>query len=116
MIAGGRPVRLGCGERAALKPGGGGMSNEMVRRVARAMRECLEAEPFADNQTPGRTESDQYVLMARAAIAAMREPTEAMTKAYYCNSDPATGQRRWAGTKVYRAMIHAALNEPAEIT
>lgn len=70
------------------------MSNEMVERVAKAIY---------DNS--GMTYSNQqyYQGLAKAAIAAMREPTEEMVNAYN-NQEPLSRE-------AYRAMIDAALKE-----
>ncbi len=88
------------------------MSNEMTDRVARAIKDC-------GAYTPDWQGADEdLIIMARAAIAAMREPTEAMKEAaadlhsqesacatdYGFNADPD------AMGNIFRAMIDAALN------
>jgi hypothetical protein len=55
--------------------------------------------------------------MARAAIAAMREPTEAMLQSAHLKITPelVAGQGYWPGLRQrWRQMIDAALGEPAE--
>ena len=64
-------------------------AHSMIERVARAIRDC---DPSA-----GAT----YEQAARAAIEAMREPTEAMLEAAFGN-DPTLWSR----------MIDASLEEP----
>jgi len=71
------------------------MSNTKIEQVARAIAEA--------NNTP--TALDAYSL-ARAAIAAMREPTEAMLMESSCNAvETERLVRDW------QAMIDAALEE-----
>lgn len=59
--------------------------NEMIERVAKAMFRALDADPrFIERAdlTPGHPAWKQYCCQARAAITAMREPTEAMIDAW----------------------------------
>ena len=70
----------------------------MVEKVAAAIRNVNET-------TSGLTYSDLTREMARAAIAAMMEPTEAMLDA----GDAADGYDVYVG--VWTAMVQAALKE-----
>ncbi len=91
------------------------MSNEMIDRVAKAIKDC-------GAYTPDWQGADEdLIIMARAAIAAMREPTEAMMEAA---ADLHT-QEGWCATdlgheadpndmgNIWRAMIDAALKLPS---
>lgn len=76
----------------------------MVERVAKAIYE--EDDPWHKawpwpNLSEKQAGAEAYRRCARAAIEAMREPTEAMVNAAY-------GSRNAGG---YDAMISAALNE-----
>ena len=71
------------------------MTDTMIEQVARAL---LVADRSAI--TP-----DYYQRMARAAIEAMREPTDAMVDAAYCS---VKADRTW------QIMIDAALSEIAD--
>ena len=73
------------------------MANEMVERVADAL---WQARYDVKNLTPSQDERDLMLKLARAAITAMREPTEAMMDVY--SSD----QRR-----CWQQMIDAALKD-----
>lgn len=95
------------------------MTEPMIERVARAM--------YAD--TNGRADKwreeepltkDVYRSNARAAIEAMREPTEAMTfkgmykfAEAYENSNP-RGVGQCEIDQVWQAMIEAALSEDSQ--
>lgn len=68
---------------------------EMVERVARAI--------FAAMDLTDGLDAEAAEVYARAAIAAMREPTEAMKRP---NTDWSDGERNAA---VYTAMIERAL-------
>ncbi len=78
--------------------------NEMIERVARAI--CEAATHM--NPPPQSMLWENYVAVARASIAAMREPTEAMIDAAWDNGrndfecDPIT---------TFPAMIDAALKD-----
>jgi len=80
----------------------------MVERVARAICAALEVDP-GPNLLTGKPRWHGYIPAARAAISAMREPTEGMRKAagddagYYADSGEIE--------VVYRKMIDAALTE-----
>lgn len=84
------------------------------------MSEVARAICTAGGNDPGRfwgenaeEEWKLYVDEARGAIAAMREPTEAMQIAgHNVRNDPATGMQTHCGTdEIYTAMIDAALAE-----
>lgn len=70
--------------------------SEMVERVALAMQEKAEGPTHGNF---GERPHESYVKLARAAIAAMREPTEAMLE----RGDHGTSADGWA------AMIDEAL-------
>lgn len=82
--------------------------SNMVTRVACALLKCSPAGKAA--KAEGKNEVylppgvwPEYLLASRAAIAAMREPTEAMVQAaediHYADN-------------IWQAMINAALNTP----
>ncbi len=75
----------------------------MLERVARGICESLGHDP--DCNSLGRPEWPSYLSVARAAIEAMREPTEEMAKA------GGKARRQW-DKSVWQAMISAALSEP----
>lgn len=81
---------------------------EMIERVARA----IEATMFAPHELPITGElHKRYLEAARAAIKAMREPTDEMVEA---------SNREWDGrishrsSGAWQAMIDAALGKTAE--
>jgi hypothetical protein len=74
----------------------------MVERVAHALSE----EADWDGVMPHR--KDRYLRQARAAIAAMREPTEEMVDAGYLADESATG--------TWQAMIDTAIHGPVPAT
>ena len=83
---------------------------EMVRRVA--------AAAYTAWVTAGRADDDPWVVVARAAIAAMREPTEAiqeaMTDAVMDACDTASGRAFWLvdpGPEAWEAGIKTELGE-----
>ncbi len=90
------------------------MTDNMVHRVAEAM---MKADWDASGEgRPEDTKIKHYYLMARAAMEAMREPTEEMGSA----AAPMMGWKALGGgqldplahaAEVYRAMIDAALKE-----
>ena len=59
--------------------------SEMVERVARGM--AAAAVGIEPNDDLGRQPTAYEIGIARAAIAAMREPTEAMCKAWWDRCD-----------------------------
>ncbi len=91
--------------------------NEMVERVAEAM--WLEDTQDVKWEFAQRNYAPGYRVRARAAIAAMREPTEAMVRAGDLAQTEARGpklgaQVAMASSVPWRAMIDAALVEPQE--
>lgn len=57
--------------------------SEMIERVARAIRKAYHEHhkmPMRDWDRIDDEPKDEWLAMSRAAIGAMREPTEAMTK------------------------------------
>lgn len=78
----------------------------MVERVARAI---YEVSPFRDTAGEYDEQSEIYRRMCRlfavAAIEAMREPTERMTRPHSGWTD------RKTNAAIYTAMIDAALEE-----
>lgn len=68
--------------------------SEMVERVAKAMWEKTYTSPWR-SKAAGDDLTQEYLDMARAAIEALREPTEAM--------------RRINGSANWQAMIDKAL-------
>jgi hypothetical protein len=86
------------------------MPDTMIERVARAL---CEAQGFTWEQAgdpmqsgSGEDERDGYALLARAAIAALMEPTDGMVEALL----NATARGR-APFYIIRAMLTAALEE-----
>lgn len=79
------------------------MAESMVERVARA----IQSADFEMSRKAVRGEDtgDEYTVLARAAIEAMREPTREMDDAGRDNNF-----MRYA-TPAWQAMIDAALNE-----
>lgn len=75
---------------------------EMVERVARALinASVLGEDGIADWRRP----SDYDLMLARAAIAAMREPTQVMVDAPVIVAD-----EDWSQRENWQAMIDAAL-------
>jgi len=78
---------------------------EMVERVARAMDLAIQADHDYGMDVEALT------IMARAAIEAMREPTDEMRAAAIqdIDDDPGYGMHEVMGA--WRAMISAALGE-----
>lgn len=102
------------------------MSETMVERVARAISADMERGFPPRVQSSWETLSDQaretMMLRARAAIAAMREPTEAvlnagadhMHEAIDYSMEPGEGIDGYYVTPVWQAMIDQALAEEGE--
>jgi hypothetical protein len=99
-------------------------SNPMIERVARAICEkACGAAVVADWDGPETTEGfrEHWRGLARAAIAAMREPTEEMQRVgflanRFSNADPCDkptciGRITMRADKAWTAMVDAALNE-----
>lgn len=74
---------------------------DMVERVARAIEAAMN-----DSSPTGWAGEFQFPDLARAAIAAMREPTDAMWAAAWALAEPYEGIPFEEG---YTAMIDAAL-------
>ncbi len=77
--------------------------SEMVERVARAM---VESRPIPEGHIRGDVDWEFFRALARAAIAAMREPTSKMCQAatqIVPTWDDDASARKW------RAMIDEAL-------
>jgi hypothetical protein len=89
--------------------------SEMVERVARAMAGesgCVVSQQFdagTGRLVDTKEEWKNWIPFARAALAAMREPTEKMTIAGSLRSDY-SGTAEDAGNQ-WRVMIDAALEE-----
>jgi hypothetical protein len=94
--------------------------NEMIERVARAI--CRESGEDPDEMV-SRVEGPGYIFpaqaqwltrfpFARAAIAAMREPTAAMKAATSPDRVRSEGSQEHFAGLLYRAMIDAALDDP----
>jgi hypothetical protein len=78
----------------------------MIEQVARALCVAEGADP---NWPRYMVEARQR---ARAAIVAMREPTEGMIYAAYEQGPPSAPGERAGVEREWRAMINAALGEP----
>lgn len=89
----------------------------MIERVARAMFEHDQLSDEAkldewDDDWIGPQGREQYMSLARAAVAAMREPTDAMVKAgriYHAD-------KRNSVNRVWKKMIDAELRDAADKT
>lgn len=84
------------------------MDNEMIERVAEAIyndtkSNYKEFEPYSELYP--RTKSI-YIMQARAAIKAMREPTEKMLEAGITRAKTVTG-----AVNCYQAMIDVIIND-----
>ena len=77
------------------------MASEMVERVARTL--WADADDF-DFDTRGPETQKRIRNRARLAIAAMREPTQAM-------ADTVAGLTRAQAIELWRAMIDTALKD-----
>jgi hypothetical protein len=93
--------------------------SEMVERVARALQRddfetANEADAVWNDQSEPDPYKESYRSSARAAIAAMREPTALML--FVARKMEADNEHRWVkavGHDYWEAMIDAALAEPA---
>jgi hypothetical protein len=82
-----------------------------VEKEAKARWERANPEGDWYEQPESKDELESYRIIARAAIEAMREPTDAMVSAYD-NWDAYSGScGSWLNTSAYEAMIDAALKE-----
>jgi len=85
--------------------------SEMVERVALAIREAWLAEPFEllPESTPDGQPDDLERSLARAAIAAMREPTPAQVDAMW------RVIARWQNPNLHQAAVietwHTGIDE-----
>ncbi|MET4633982.1 hypothetical protein [Kaistia defluvii] len=84
------------------------MSNEMVKRVAMAIRDASVAEPTEEAMRDWRS----YEKQARAAMEAMRFPTEDMIFRAGLVSDAPWDGRKPA--RILSAMIDAALQDTVD--
>jgi hypothetical protein len=88
---------------------------DMVERVAWAICDnagSIWGGPKGEDDPDFLLPKLMYMSMARAAIEAMREPTEAMVDAVWTRPDANGSQYPIGGYREqYRAMIDAALNE-----
>lgn len=85
--------------------------SEMVERVARAIADAggSDFDQLPSKHGPGFGLRNMYMNMARAAIEAMREPTEAMSEAMrIANMNVAGG---YDGPSGWEAAIDAALKD-----
>ncbi len=88
---------------------GANAMREMVERVAKAMAESGRID---DGERASETTDDGWERLARAAIAAMREPTPAMIEAAIKTWDQYAAGHRLLGSDVediWQAMIDKAL-------
>tara|TARA_R100000479_G_scaffold176487_1_gene131331 strand:- start:24691 stop:24954 length:264 start_codon:yes stop_codon:yes gene_type:complete len=78
----------------------------MIGRVARAMRGSAKSDEASIlcEEFAGWGEDEDFILLARAAIEAMREPTDVMVAAAYRDHIP-------DGADAWQAMIDAAMGE-----
>jgi hypothetical protein len=85
------------------------MSNEMIERVAKAMRNsAFNKKEHTEWDDLGKSVKDFYRTMAKAAIEAMREPTEEMVRAVKAHPDflgYGDDEFDW----IFKVMIEAAL-------
>jgi hypothetical protein len=82
--------------------------NEMIERVARAIADAIDGE--ADKFTHSPQNWELWVPQARAAVEAMREPTERMAYSGSWAVGPGGHAAKKAElAKAYTAMIDAAL-------
>lgn len=77
----------------------------MIERVAAAVADAAGSDfkTLPSSNGPGYGLRNMYLNMARAAIKATREPTEAMKGATY--------MRDWEALEIWQAMVDAALKE-----
>ena len=86
---------------------------DMVEQVAKAIYDChklIQPSSFTWEETIEPRHREAWLKYARAAIAAMREPTPAMLKA--CDSIMGGGfQNSHSDLETWQEMIDAALKE-----
>lgn len=93
------------------------MTNTMIERVARAIYEADDAWSTAfpwPSMASSEQSPDNYRRIARAAIEAMREPTEAMREKIAL--EDWTGVRDISWTDGWQIMTDAALSEDSSET
>ncbi len=89
------------------------MTETIIERVARALFVKTKEEASSrgiQSSWENCPIKGHYIDLARAAVAAMREPTEAMERAAFSNMDK-NGYAAGNPTSDYSAMIDAALKE-----
>ena len=89
---------------------------DMVERVARAIRDAMGARPWEEMDDPSSSEPTWYrdnaMLVARTAIAALREPTQQQMSSANMRFPPWGGHGEASAPSqadMWRAMIDAAL-------
>lgn len=91
---------------------------EMVEKVARAIAAEMGTDwggPLGESDLSFLPYKARYMSMARAAIEAMREPTEAMKEAGFQAGHLGDGEWEYADPEsAYTAMIDAALSPSGE--
>ena len=90
--------------------------SEMVERVAWAMMKATETPetgPVKEWEDQHKSTRDSFLTKARAAIAAMREPTEGMIRAVHIVVPDARAGRSLSLAEVWRVMTDAALRDAA---
>lgn len=83
------------------------MPNEMIERVAKTLMLSKYPNDRWDNRGPKDVARLDHLMMARAAIQAMREPTNEMYNNYKCD-------KQWKdlnSIEVWKLWIDAALKE-----
>ena len=89
------------------------MSSEIIERVARAIYEGRNGPGCRAWGSQPASHQEPYLKDARAAIEAMREPTEAMLDAGKWVS-PLYDDPTPAAVEYWETMIEAALTSPSE--
>lgn len=82
---------------------------DMIEKVARAI--CATIEPDFSDVAHIDATWDEYIPEARAAIEAMREPTEDMIQAYCAIWEDALPDDAW---RAFTAMIDTAMHGSVE--
>ena len=85
----------------------------MIERVAAAL--CVAQEYDWDNLDYMDPRQDEFIDYARAAVAAMREPDEAMLDGYWHAAGESKEMRprtHASGRRYYQSMIDAVLVQP----
>ncbi len=84
------------------------MIESMVERVAKAIEQVIDRYPAVD-ASPSRIREIRAGWIARAAISAMAEPTEAMLRTLVNEVTPSDWQEGREAADNWRHMISAAL-------